>query len=314
MKRLAVSFSGGETSALMTWFILNGPMRDEYDEIVVVFANTGEEREETLEFVRDCDAHFGFDVAWVEAVVHHNTRRANSARTVTFATATRMNAENGPFEQSIRKYGIPNQKFKDCTRNLKQKPIEAYLRDHLGWGRDYDLAIGIRPDEIDRLSSQAIARRIVYPLVSRWPMTKPQVNEWWRQQPFRLRLKGYEGNCAWCWKKSLRKHITLLRENPAYFAFPHRMESTYAYHGPEFRKDTSAAPLPDGYRRTFFRANRSVQDLWHENLLHGDDFTPAADDHVVYAAFDPALDVGGGCEESCEVFSDEDAYDDEEND
>lgn len=298
----------------MTWYILNGPIRHEYDEIAVIFANTGEEREETLEFVRNCDQHFGFGTTWIEAVVHRGERRAPTARVVDFDSATRIGAISGPFEQVIQKYGIPNQKFKECTRNLKQRPIEAYLRDILGWGKGYDLAIGIRADEIDRLSTQAAARRIIYPLVSRPATTKPQVNEWWRRQPFRLRLKGYEGNCAWCWKKSLRKHITLMRENPSIFDFPHRMESLYGYIGPEFRKDTSAHPLPEGYRRTFFRGNRGVGDIWDESQRRGNSFVPAPDDHVTYDNFDPALDAGGGCEESCEVFSDEDASDDQEND
>lgn len=307
MTRLCISFSGGETSALMTNYILNGPIRREYDEIAVLFANTGEEREETLEFVKECDDYFGFGTVWVEAVIHHNQRKAPTARVVTFETATRMNAELGPFEQHIRKHGIPNQKFKDCTRNLKQKPIEAYLRDELGWGKDYDLAIGIRADEIDRISSAQAQRRIIYPLVSRRPTTKPQVNEWWRQQPFRLRLKGYEGNCAWCWKKSHRKHITLLREDPSHFDFPRRMEATYPKVGPEFLKDpaTRRSPIPPDYRRTFFRGNRSVEDIEADSERRGDDFTPATDDHIIYEEFDPELDVGGGCEESCEVFSDE---------
>lgn len=307
MKRLCISFSGGETSALMTQYILNGPIREEYDEVAVIFANTGEEREETLEFVKECDDYFGFGTVWIEAVIHHNQRKAPTARVVNFETATRMNAEMGPFEQHIRKHGIPNQKFKDCTRNLKQKPIEAYLRDELGWGKDYDLAIGIRSDEMDRISASQAQRRIIYPLVSHLPTTKKQVNEWWRQQPFRLRLKGYEGNCTWCWKKSRRKQITLLRENPSLFDFPRRMERLYSKVGPEFLKDpaTRRSPLPPDYKRTFFRGNASVEDIEEESARRGEDFLPAEDDHTNYEEFDPELDVGGGCEESCEVFGDE---------
>ena len=245
-RRLAISFSGGETSALMTWYILNGPIRDEYDEIEIVFANTGEEREETLIFVKQCQAHFGWDVKWIEAVVHHGERKSNTHRLVDYGTATRMNAIDGPFEQSIRKYGIPNTEARDCTRNLKQRPIESFLKS-LGWGTDYDLAIGIRADEMDRVSPLAARRRLIYPLISNPKTTKPMVNEWWRRQPFRLQLKGYEGNCAWCWKKSMRKHITLMRENENLYRFPHRMEILYDHIGPEFRKaergDTDK-PLP----------------------------------------------------------------------
>lgn len=294
--RLFVSFSGGETSGLMTWMILNRGFADRYDDVRVLFANTGQEREETLEFVDRCDREFGFNVVWVEAKVHPGVRRAPTAQLVDFSIASR-NGE--PFEDVISKYGMPNPKFPSCTRDLKLRPMLDYLRRQ-GWAPGtYDTAIGIRVDEIDRMSSSAVERRLVYPLVQWVPTTKPQVNAWWAQQRFRLRLKGYEGNCTWCWKKSLRKHLTLMVERPEVFDFPERMERQYDTVGPEFSKPG----LPPGYRRRFFREGRSVADL---RMLAREGFTPATDDAVRTDVFDPRLDVGGGCEESCEVFADED--------
>ena len=292
--RLLISFSGGETSAYMTWWILQN-WRGRYDKILVVFANTGKENEQTLEFIHKCDYHFGFGTVWIEAVQYHNERRSAGFKTVDFRTASR---DGAPFEDAIRKYGIPNQKFKDCTRNLKQTPIEAYAR-LIGWkNKSYDLAIGIRADEADRMSAAAKQRRIVYPLLKEHPMTKPKINSWWAAQPFRLELKGYQGNCKWCWKKSLRKHLTIISENPEYYDFPRRMEAQYGLIGPEFAKGNV-----DGYRRTFFRGNMSVDDLFAEYARKKDTFVPAHDEAAV---FDPEFDVGAGCEESCEVFSDED--------
>lgn len=304
-RRLFISFSGGETSAFMAWAILNSDYRDRYDEIRVLFANTGQENEQTLEFVERCDRAFGLGVTWIEAVVHHGRRKTTGARVVDFATASR-NGE--PFEEAIRKYGIPNQKFKDCTRNLKLNPLTAHLTD-TGWAPGtYDTAIGIRLDEIDRMSARARERRIVYPLVDWRPTTKPQINTWWERQPFRLELKGYQGNCRWCWKKSLRKHLTIITETPDAYEFPRRMEALYGHIGPEFLKDpaTRRDPLPEGYRRTFFRDNLSTEDIARIAQERAGAFEPAADDARVFSMFDPALDLGGGCEESCEVFADED--------
>jgi hypothetical protein len=301
MDRLLISFSGGETSAYMTNWILNS-WKNRYAEILVVFANTGQENEQTLEFIRDCDAHFGFKTVWIEAVQFHGVRRAAGFKIVNFDTASRNGA---PFEDAIKKYGIPNQKFKDCTRNLKQKPIEAYAIS-VGWKRKtYDLAIGIRADEIDRMSAAAATRRLVYPLISPHPMTKPKINAWWAAQSFRLQLKGYQGNCKWCWKKSLRKHLTIIDENPSAYDFPRRMEGLYGKVGPEFLKGptTWRGPLSADYRRTFFRGNMSVEDLFAEYERRKDRFNRAGDDATV---FDPDFDLGAGCEESCEVFADED--------
>jgi hypothetical protein len=238
----------------------------------------------------------------------HGERKGSTFRVVDFYSADR---QGDVFEDFIAKYGIPSSKFRGCTRGMKERPIEAYAKS-IGWkpGRDYDTAIGIRTDEIDRVSPTAEKRRLVYPLVATCPMTKPQINAWWDEQPFRLRLKGYQGNCAWCWKKSDRKLFTLIQEDPWIFDFPRAMEERYAQHGPEFRK-TDWTPPPD-YRRVFFRESRSVDDLFEQARELGNDFKPAYDDHIV---FDPNYDIGAGCEESCEVFGeDADLPDDEQED
>lgn len=303
-RRLLISFSGGETSAFMTLWILRH-WRSRYDRIVIVFANTGEENEETLDFIRLCDERLDFGTVWIEAVVNPQLGKGPGFRVVTFETASR-NGE--PFEAFIAKYGIPNPKFKGCTRVLKRQAIEAYCRS-LGWGPgSYDLAIGIRADEIDRMTSDARDKHIVYPLVSARPTTKPEINTFWARQNFRLRLKGYQSNCKTCWKKSLRKLLTIMDENPSAFDFNRRMEAEYSLVGPEFIKDAAGTlpiPLLPGYRRVFFRENKSTADL--EAMLAAQKaagtFRPAEDDTAILG-FDFGLDTGGGCGESCEVFSD----------
>ena len=67
MKNLIVSFSGGETSAYMTYQLLHDwNFCSQWADIKVVFANTGEEAEETLEFVKECDEKFNFNTVWLE--------------------------------------------------------------------------------------------------------------------------------------------------------------------------------------------------------------------------------------------------------
>ena len=61
-----VSFSGGRTSAYMLHKILeafHGKLPKDY---VVVFANTGKEMPETLDFVHECQVQWGVPITWVE--------------------------------------------------------------------------------------------------------------------------------------------------------------------------------------------------------------------------------------------------------
>src|SRR5574344_651912 len=156
MKQLLISFSGGATSAYMTKLLLEKLNPNEY-EIKVVFANTGKEREETLEFVRDCDIRWGFNTVWVECITNPERGEGVVAKVVNFETASR-NGE--PFEESIRKHGISNVNQPLCTRELKIYTINAYMRQ-IGWKR-YHRAIGIRLDEIDRVNSNYKKERIIY--------------------------------------------------------------------------------------------------------------------------------------------------------
>lgn len=280
-KKLFASFSGGRTSAYMTKWLLDNKS-DEFD-IVVVFANTGQEHEKTLEFVHNCDQHFDFNTVWVEAVVHHGERKASTHRVVTFETASR-NGE--PFEQVIKKYGISNKSFPHCTRELKQNPMHCYIRS-LGW-EDYFTAIGIRADEKRRVSAGADAGRLIYPLIDMIPTDKQDVNTWWEDQAFNLEIQEHQGNCTWCWKKSLNKHMRLIKESPVFFDFPRRMELEYGDVGPN----------PVGGPRVFFRENRSTNEL----------FRMAAEvKEMGFVQLHIDLDSNGGCSESCELYPMEEA-------
>lgn len=287
-RRLLVSFSGGETSALMTK-LCHERLRDRYDEILTVFSNTGQENEETLEFVDMCDRKWGWNVIWIETVMNEEKGVGARARVVDFATASR---DGRPFEDVIRKHGIPNSSFPHCTREMKERPIRAYAKS-IGWKTgSYDTAIGIRIDEIDRMNHKASALRLVYPMVNPFPHRKIDVNAFWNQQEFRLELQGWQGNCATCWKKSMRKLLTIMDTSPEKFDFFERMESTYPMAGPNPKRE----------EKRFFRGRLLVEDI--RRMAAEGNFQHAADDSRVYPTdrLDGIdLDLAGGCSESCEV-------------
>jgi hypothetical protein len=281
VSRLLISFSGGRTSAYMAKRLLDlVRAKANPPEVAIVFANTGQEDERTLEFVDRCDKTFGFGVVWVEAHVNAG-KKGCTARVVDYASASRAGE---PFEAVIGKYGIPNPSYPHCTRELKMNPIKDYVRG-LGWkAGSYDLAIGIRVDEIDRMRADAQQERIIYPLV-KWGVRKQDVVSWWQRQPFDLEIPEHRGNCVTCWKKSYRKLLTIARDDPGAFAFFDRMEREYPHAG--------AGEGP----RTFFRKNMTARDILAASAMPFDAFVDRNGEQM-------EMDLGGGCGESCEVFTD----------
>lgn len=287
--RINLSFSGGETSAVMTNLSVN-KLSATHD-ITITFANTGCEHENTLKFVNDCDKHFGWGVVWVEAVVNPEKGKGIRHKVVCYETASRYGE---PMEAVIEKYGIPNKFAPQCTRDTKEAPMKSYHRS-IGWkAGSYDTAIGIRADEMDRMSSDN-SKRFKYPLADAgWTQedVKREIAKW----PFSLELNGAQyGNCTWCWKKSLRKLLTLAKESPEVFDFPLAME---AKHG--LTNERTDEP------RTFFRERRSAQDLL--GMAKSMDFEPYRDiaqtEMFSMASYDVFLDTGSACGESCEIGAD----------
>lgn len=285
-QNLLISFSGGRTSAFMTKYILDN-WSEKYN-IIVVFANTGREFEQTLEFVNECDKRWNFNTIWIEAETNPIYKKGVSAKVVNFETASR-NGE--PFENMIKKHGIPNVRMAICTRELKSCAIKAYARQ-IGF-KKYKTAIGIRADEIDRINPNHEKKGFIYPLVS-LGTTKPDVNEFWINNDFDLQLKGYEGNCDLCFKKSLRKLLTLVVEHPEKIEWWAGIENRFGNYFPPTRKMTKCTA-------NFFRNNLSTSDLI---LLSKKPFEKAKDDskyvETQLSLFD--LDISNGCVESCEVF------------
>lgn len=286
-KKLLVSFSGGRTSARMTWFILNEwEFRHEYD-IVVVFANTGKEKEETLLFVANCDEILKFNTVWVEADVVHGKRTGSLSRVVDYQTASR-NGE--PFEDVIKKYGMPNVSFLHCTRELKTNPIHHYVKQILKW-KDYYTAIGIRVDEFDRMDANRKKKKYIYPLVTN-NITKQMVLDFWKEMPFDLRLREHEGNCNKCFKKTLRKLLTIEaeeRERGYVDTWWDEMELKYENHIPATQKNRKG-PI------RFNRKNMTRQEIIEMSKAPFNRFVdPNAEP-------DEELDISNGCSESCEPF------------
>jgi hypothetical protein len=303
---LLVTCSGGETSMTVTLYCLEH-LRREYN-ICVVFANTGVESNKTLDYLYKCQKEFNIPINWIEAKVYHNQRKSCGYKNVKYFTATRntdwRKRDNTPFEEVVKKYGLPNHSRLHCTRELKMNPIKAFAKDYFN-GEDYILALGIRVDEIDRINPKYKELGIIYPLAQSEykPMTKKQVNFFWDLQPFRLELKGYEGNCLTCYKKSNNKLLMIAKENPEAFEFFNYLENKYGnpkgkipqkiehtYWDEDLNEEITSWELEtlpkEEYKNVIFRDFRTAKDIIEEaKNFNGN----VIDDHIET--------------ESCEIFS-----------
>lgn len=224
---------------------------------------------------------------------------------VTFETAYRSHDpieisngwQNHPFRKYIKKFGIPNPQNMNCTRELKEYPINRYLSEN-GWKPSkYDKAIGIRADELDRVG------KYWYPLI-KIDVTKELVNAFWSKMPFRLELKGWEGNCKVCWKKSLRKLITIARYFPERFAFFRIMEEEF---GMFLSKGRQGVKEKIQFPIKFFRDNKTVNDIFEmaKDLTIEDAIDDSLNTNYQISVWHDGteLDVVNGCVESCNAFN-----------
>lgn len=228
-----LSFSGGSTSGYMLWRTIQANTPEALAQwLRVAFANTGREDEATLRFVRDCEAHWGIPIEWIE------WRDSEAGfEQVTFETASR---DGEPFEALIRKRNyLPNPVTRFCTSELKIRAMHRRLKE-VGWHDLYDgwdQFIGIRADEQRRVakirargrSTESAKESMCMPLADAG-VTWQEVDAFWASQPFKLELARHNGrtlagNCDLCFLKPPAQRLSLIREKPSRAVWWARMES-----------------------------------------------------------------------------------------
>ena len=111
-----VSFSGGRTSGYLLKHIVDAYGGRLPSDVSVVFANTGMERPETLDFVDTCARAWGVDVAWLE----YDWSQPHRTRVVDHRTASRAGE---PFAALIERKGfVPSVNIRFCTGFLEARP------------------------------------------------------------------------------------------------------------------------------------------------------------------------------------------------
>lgn len=274
-----ISFSGGRTSAYMLRRIL-----DAHDGVLpanvhVVFANTGKERPETLDFVRDCGERWGVSVRWVERDPAPAARRRGSFafRTVSHATAARDGSPYAELLAHIRSvraakgeaFYLPNPVQRICTTELKIRVMKRVMRS-LGYAH-WDMVMGIRADEPRRI------KKLREPTAERWEhvlpladagVTERDVMAFWSAQPFDLALRSHEGNCDLCFLKRPEHRVLLMAQYPEMAAWWAEQE---ALMGTRFLARTASRKGEPGYAELNRAAPGLVEGARRQLTLLPDD-------------------------------------------
>lgn len=228
-----ISFSGGRTSGFMLHEILqaNGSLPDRAK---VVFANTGREMPETLDFVQECSERWQVPITWLEY-----TRRDNkvSYDVVNHNSASRNGEPLAKLFRS-RSY-LPNVMQRFCTQEAKVKTIKRYLVNEHGWQNWFN-TVGIRADERHRVRQSTDKRWGNWFPLADANVSKRNIMSFWKEQPFDLRVKQGGGNCDGCFLKSEATLAMMWREHPERMQWWADMEAEI---GSSFHKSRTFAEL-----------------------------------------------------------------------
>ena len=226
-----ISFSGGRTSAYMLYHILQAHGGKLPKDLYVIFANTGKECLETLDFVKDCQEKWGVSIVWLEfdwiggdeqitKTVNYETASRNGEPFTKmieyFKTRTELNTP-GKYEKNHAM--LPNPVARFCTDKLKIVRINDYMKQQ--GIKIYDTVLGLRYDEPRRVAKQKAKntqKKFNLTPLYEAKATKQDVNDFWRKQNFDLNLPIIDnetphGNCDLCFLKSRKKINQIIKEN-----------------------------------------------------------------------------------------------------
>ena len=214
-----VNVSGGRSSAYMLKQVL-----DAHDGVLpprceAVFANTGRERPETLDFVQAMGERWNVPITWLEFDYRPDRepgsgRTKYRARVVSRETAS---LRGEPFTALLDAgTWLPSVTRRICTAELKVGTIDRYLWQARGLTRRQTRKlIGFRFDEPARWKPALYqACEVAYPMVEAG-VTAADVAAFWQAQPFDLGIQSERGNCDCCYLKPRANLLATIREEPA---------------------------------------------------------------------------------------------------
>ncbi|WP_231562637.1 phosphoadenosine phosphosulfate reductase [Muricauda sp. MAR_2010_75] len=192
--------------------------------------------------------HWGIPLVLIEGLYSNELGVGVSYKIVDFEN---LDMSSGPFTGAIEQLnkikwtGVPNQATPYCSSYLKTRPIHKFATDVFGTP-NYIKAIGYRFEDMPkRITISALEQKtdLIAPLLTDFeqPIPLRELNRFWNNQPFKLKINSNYGNCQLCWKKSEKNLIKSIRYGVDCIDWYRDME----------RK----------YDNRFFRNNLSIDDL-----------------------------------------------------
>jgi len=210
-ERHVLGLSGGRDSAALAVY-----MRENHPELMVeyFFTDTGKELPEVYSFLGRLEGFLGKEIV-------------------------RLNPDRD-FDFWLREYGhfLPSPQTRWCTRMLKLKPFEAWIRPSLRAGITVNSYVAIRADEDQRegfvakhpnlkvwfpLRDAGIDRRGVGELLERSNVGLPDYYRW-----------RSRSGCTFCFFQQKIEWVRLRREHPEAFQEAKRYEKNALEHGSPF--------------------------------------------------------------------------------
>lgn len=252
MRLLLVNVSGGRSSAMMARHIQTSIRYRSYEKLFV-FCNTGLERPETIQFLKDQIYYWNLPLYLIEGVYSTEKGVGVKSKIVDFET---MDMTGKPFSQAIEQLnknewtGVPNEAIPYCSEYLKKRVSHHFAKEVFGTTQ-YISAIGFRREDMPkRVTWKEIkmSKNRIFPLLTDFGNAVDQfeLNRFFGREKFKLKIHSRLGNCAYCQKKSDRNLIEAiqidLRTQDFKYIDWYRNEETK-------------------YGNKFFRGNRSIDDL-----------------------------------------------------
>jgi len=232
-KNIMIAVSGGRSSAMMARHIQTSQKYRNHNKFYV-FANTGQERMETFDFLKNMVKVWGIPLNMVEAVGSSVMGVGIGYKEVDFDSVS-MNSE--PFESVIKHKnkgvfdGLPNSASPYCSGDLKTIPCKK-ICDAVFGVNNYVKAIGYRLEDMPKRitwSEVEADKRRIFPLLTDWdfPVGLRRLDAFWNKQPFKLGINSRFGNCELCWKKSNKNIVDNIRFGSRSVEWWRRMETQY---------------------------------------------------------------------------------------